>query len=117
MKRVDLSHGDPSWCQAETEQVSDSQVTRSSFVDPSGTGDLPMTRTMMLMAVLVIGLTSVATAQQVVQQAAPRTTRSYRSYSVTPAPRGDVRRDGRHATEATWRHANAKAAGHYSAGR
>lgn len=80
-----------------------------------------MTRTMMLMAVLVIGLTSVATAQQVVRQAAPqaapRTTRSYRSYSVTPAPRGDVRRDGRHATEATWRHANAKAAGHYSAGR
>lgn len=76
-----------------------------------------MTRTMTLMAVVVIGLAGAAAGQQVVQQSAPRTTRSYRSYSVTPAPRGDVRRDGRHATDATWRHANAKAAGHYSSGR
>lgn len=76
-----------------------------------------MTRTMTLMSVVVIGLAGVAAAQQVVQPPAPRTTRSYRSYSVTPTPRRDVRRDGRHATDATWRHANAKAAGHYGAGR
>ena len=76
-----------------------------------------MTRTMMLMAVMVIGLTGVAAAQQVVRPTAPQTTRSYRSYSVTPAPRGDVRRGGPHASDATWRHANAKAAGHYSSGR
>ncbi|MFM7290123.1 MAG: hypothetical protein ACKOWG_16130 [Planctomycetia bacterium] len=43
-------------------------------------------------------------------------TRSYRSYSVNPA-RGDVRRDGPHSGEATWRHAGAKPAGHYSTGR
>lgn len=76
-----------------------------------------MTRAMMLMVVAVIGLTGVAAAQQVVRQPTPRTTRSYRSYSITPAPRGDVRREGPHAGEATWRHANAKAAGHYSSGR
>ncbi|MFM9197884.1 MAG: hypothetical protein ACKOWG_19520 [Planctomycetia bacterium] len=43
-------------------------------------------------------------------------TRSYRSFSVNPA-RGDVRRDGPHSGEATWRHAGAKPAGHYSNGR
>lgn len=77
-----------------------------------------MTRTMLLMMAVVIGLAGVAAAQQqVVRQTAPRTTRSYRSYSVTPAARGDVRRDGPHAKDATWRHANAKAAGHFSGGR
>jgi hypothetical protein len=43
-------------------------------------------------------------------------TRSYRSYSVNPA-RGDVRRNGPHSGEATWRHAGAKPSGHYSTGR
>ena len=60
-------------------------------------------------------------AQQVVQPppAQVRTvqpTRSYRSFSVNPA-RGDVRRNGPHSGEATWRHAGAKPAGHYSNGR
>jgi hypothetical protein len=56
-------------------------------------------------------------AQQSVRQAAPRPTRSYRSYSVTPAPRGDVSAGSRHAAEATWRHAGAKPVGHYGGGR
>jgi len=43
-------------------------------------------------------------------------TRSYRSFSVNPA-RGDVRRNGPHSGEATWRHAGAKPAGHYATGR
>jgi len=43
-------------------------------------------------------------------------TRSYRSYSVNPA-RGDVRRNGPHSGDATWRHAGAKPAGHYATGR
>jgi hypothetical protein len=30
---------------------------------------------------------------------------------------GDVRPTGRHAGEASWRHATAKAAGHYNGGR
>jgi hypothetical protein len=30
---------------------------------------------------------------------------------------GDVRATGRHAGEASWRHATAKAAGHYNGGR
>ena len=43
-------------------------------------------------------------------------TRSYRSYSVNPA-RGDVRRNGPHSGEATWRHAGSKPVGHYGSGR
>ena len=77
---------------------------------------------MMTLAVLAGGLmTQQAMAQQVVQPtpAQVRTvqpTRSYRSYSVNPA-RGDVRRNGPHNGEATWRHAGAKPAGHYATGR
>jgi len=81
------------------------------------------TKWMMTLAVLAGGLmTQQGMAQQVVQPAAPaqvrtvQPTRSYRSYSVNPA-RGDVRRNGPHSGEATWRHAGAKSAGHYSAGR
>jgi hypothetical protein len=60
-------------------------------------------------------------AQQVVQPAPAQVrtvqpTHSYRSFSVNPA-RGDVRRNGPHSSEATWRHAGAKPAGHYAAGR
>ena len=81
------------------------------------------TKWTMTLAVLAGGLmTQQVTAQQVVQPAAPaqvrtvQPTRSYRSYSVNPA-RGDVRRNGPHSGEATWRHAGAKSAGHYSGGR
>lgn len=81
----------------------------------------------MTLAVLAGGLmTQQAMAQQVVQSAtvqpAPaqvrtvQPTRSYRSYSVNPT-RGDVRRNGPHSGEATWRHAGAKPAGHYATGR
>jgi hypothetical protein len=87
---------------------------------------------MMTLAVLAGGLmTQQVMAQQVVaQQVMPQQvvqpapaqvrtvqpTRSYRSFSVNPA-RGDVRRNGPHSGEATWRHAGAKPAGHYATGR
>ena len=85
------------------------------------------TKWMMTLAVLAGGLmTQQVMAQQVtVQQgvqASPaqvrtvQPTRSYRSFSVNPT-RGDVRRNGPHSGEATWRHAGAKSAGHYSGGR
>lgn len=78
-------------------------------------------------ALLVVGLVPTQSlAQQVVvqpsaQPAPVRTpsvqpTRQYRSYSVNPS-RGDVRRNGPHSGEATWRHAGAKPAGHYATGR
>ena len=46
-------------------------------------------------------------------------TRTYRSYSVNPSNPGlgRVRRSGPRAGAATWRQANAKADGHYGAGR
>jgi hypothetical protein len=77
---------------------------------------------MMTLAVLAGGLmTQQVMAQQVVQPAPARVrtvqpTRSYRSFSVNPA-RGDVRRNGPHSGDATWRHAGAKPAGHYATGR
>ena len=80
------------------------------------------TKWMMTLAVLAGGLmTQQVLAQQVVQPvpAQVRTvqpTRSYRSFSVNPA-RGDVRRNGPHSGESTWRHAGAKPAGHYATGR
>ena len=82
-----------------------------------------MTRSVMLMMAMVFGMAGTAMAQQVVaqSQAAPvaQPTRSYRSYSVNPVnpPRGDVRRNGPHSGEATWRHAGAKPVGHYGSGR
>jgi hypothetical protein len=80
------------------------------------------TKWMMTLAVLAGGMmTQQVMAQQVVQptSAQVRTvqpTRSYRSFSVNPA-RGDVRRNGPHSGDATWRHAGAKPAGHYANGR
>jgi hypothetical protein len=90
------------------------------------------TKSMVTLAVLAGGLMAQQVmAQQVVQpapaqvrtvQPAPaqvrtvQPTRSYRSFSVNPA-RGDVRRNGPHSGEATWRHAGAKPAGHYATGR
>jgi len=59
---------------------------------------------------------SAAPVQSAPRTVAPRTTRQYRSYSVNPA-RGDVRRDGPHAGDATWRHAAAKPQGHYATGK
>lgn len=88
-------------------------------------------RLMLALALTMPGLTpGLAMAQQVVvvQPQAVRVAppvRTYRSYSVAPsapsAPRaatmGDVRYTGRHSGEASWRHATAKAAGHYNGGR
>jgi hypothetical protein len=81
-------------------------------------------------ALLVVSTAGVAVAQQVVSPsmapapAAPRmtatrpttTTRQYRSYSVNPS-RGEVRRNGVHEGDATWRHAGSKAHGHFATGR
>ena len=86
-----------------------------------------MTRSFMLTLLLVFSVAGTAMAQKVtvaqpqaVRVAQP--TRSYRSYSIAPsapsaATMGDVRATGRHAGEASWRHATAKAAGHYNGGR
>lgn len=98
-----------------------------------------MTRSFMLMMTMILLTAGTALAQQVVVQpeqvvvqpqvvAQPRVvtqpqmtqpTRSYRSYSVNPTnvPRGKAGRDGTHAGESTWRHAGAKAHGHYGSGR
>lgn len=84
-------------------------------------------RISLAIALLVVGLVATqALAQQVVVQPsgqpapvrapAVQPTRQYRSYSVNPS-RGDVRRNGPHSGEATWRHAGAKPAGHYAPGR
>jgi len=100
-------------------------LIRLKKANPSNIEELIMNRTtkwMMTLAVLAAGLmTQQVMAQQGVQSApaqvrAVRPTRSYRSYSVNPA-RGDVRRDGPHSGDATWRHAGAKPAGHYATGR
>ena len=80
------------------------------------------TKWMMPLAVLAGGMMAPQVMAQQVVQSAPaqvqtvQSTRSYRSFSVNPA-RGDVRRNGPHSSDATWRHAGAKPAGHYSTGR
>jgi len=86
-----------------------------------------MTRSVLLALALVVSGSGLAMAQQLVldQPQPARVTqplRGYRSYSVAPsvstgATMGDVRPTGRHAGEASWRHATAKAAGHYNGGR
>jgi len=86
-----------------------------------------MTRAIMLLVVVAASVAGTAMAQQATavqpQPArATQSTRSYRSYSVAPstqtaATMGDVRPTGRHSGEASWRHATAKAAGHYNSGR
>lgn len=88
-----------------------------------------MTRATMMMAVAVLAggmFATQAMAQQVVSESAvqpaparvrtEQPTRQYRSYSVNPA-RGEVRRNGPHSGDATWRHAGAKAVGHYATGK
>jgi len=65
----------------------------------------------------VVSPSTTPAAVQSAPRATPtRSTRQYRSYSVNPA-RGDVRRDGSHAADATWRHAGAKPYGHYATGK
>ena len=71
-----------------------------------------MTRSLMLMLMLVVFTSGAATAQQVAV-AQPQDVRA----APTAATMGDVRPTGRHAGEASWRHATAKAAGHYNGGR
>lgn len=82
----------------------------------------------MPMVVIAVFVASTALAQQVVVQPQAtvvqpqvrtvQPTRSYRSYSVSPAqPQRADRRSPAHAGEATWRHADSKAAGHYTSGR
>jgi hypothetical protein len=70
---------------------------------------------MLVVAVAVVGM-GISSAQQPVQPR-PQTTRSYRSYSVSPSTRGTAAQRSRAATEATWRHADAKPQGQYHSGR
>ncbi len=73
---------------------------------------------MLVVAVAVVGM-GVSFAQQSVQSVQPRpqTTRSYRSYSVSPSTRGNSAQRTRLTNDATWRHAEAKPAGQYHSGR
>lgn len=75
-----------------------------------------MNRSVMLALAMAIVGTGVAFAQQPVQPR-PQVTRSYRSYSVAPAPRGTAAPRSRAASDATWRHAEAKPAGQFHGGR
>jgi len=59
----------------------------------------------------VLSASPVTTMQPAVQP-----TRQYRSYSVNSS-RDEVRRNGQHSGDATWRHAGAKAHGHYATGK
>lgn len=81
----------------------------------------------MPMAAVALFVASTAVAQQVVVQPRARVVqpqvrtvqpiRSYRSYSVRPSqPQRADARSPAHAGEATWRHADSKAAGHYTGG-
>lgn len=72
--------------------------------------------TQLVMAQQVTSPSEVVVSPAPVQVRTVQPTRSYRSFSVNPA-RGDVRRNGPHSGEATWRHAGAKPVGHYSGGR
>lgn len=56
------------------------------------------------------------TEPRVTTPAKPQVTRAYRSYSVAPSNRSVVRHRG-HASHATWRHADSKAAGQFHSGR
>lgn len=79
-----------------------------------------MKRSFMPIAAVAVFVASTALAQQVVQPQvrSVQPTRSYRSYSVRPAqPQRADRRAPGHSGEATWRHADAKAAGHFTGGR
>lgn len=70
---------------------------------------------MLVVAIAVVGL-GVSQAQQPAQPR-PQTTRSYRSYSVSPSARANSAQRVRTAADATWRHADSKATGHFHGGR
>jgi hypothetical protein len=70
---------------------------------------------MLAVAAVVVG-TGISYAQQPAQPR-PQTTRSYRSYSVSPSTRGTASQRSRAAGEATWRHADAKPQGQFHSGR
>jgi hypothetical protein len=74
-----------------------------------------MKRIAILALVLTLVGTGVSFGQQVqqVRQVRPQATRTYRSYSVAPSTRVRDRR----ATDATWRHADAKPSGQFHSGR
>jgi hypothetical protein len=71
-----------------------------------------MKRIAILVLVLAVVGTGVSFGQQV-RQVRPQANRSYRSYSVAPSTRVRDRR----ATDATWRHADAKPSGQFHSGR
>jgi hypothetical protein len=71
-----------------------------------------MKRIAILALVLTVVGTGVSFGQQV-RQVRPQATRTYRSYSVAPSTRVRDRR----ATDATWRHADAKPSGQFHSGR
>ena len=75
-----------------------------------------MKRFVMLLVVAAVIGTGVAFAQQAAQPR-PQTTRSYRSYSVSPSTRGNAAQRSREASDATWRHADAKPTGQFHSGR
>jgi len=70
---------------------------------------------MLVVAAVVVG-SGISYAQQPAQPR-PQTTRSYRSYSVSPSTRGTSAQRSRPASEATWRHADAKPQGQFHTGR
>jgi len=71
-----------------------------------------MKRIAICVLVLTVVGAGVSYGQQV-RQVRPQATRSYRSYSVTPAARARTKL----ATDATWRHAEAKPSGQFHTGR
>jgi hypothetical protein len=73
---------------------------------------------MLVAAVVVVGM-GASFAQQPVQpvQPRPQTTRSYRSYSVSPSTRGNSVQRTRESSNATWRNGAAKSQGQYHSGR
>ena len=75
-----------------------------------------MKRFVMLVLVATAVGSGVAQAQQAAQPR-PQATRSYRSYSVSPATRGSAPPRTRQASDATWRHAEAKPTGQFHGGR
>ena len=75
-----------------------------------------MSRLAMLVVVVAVVGTGVAFAQQPVAPR-PQTTRSYRSYSVSPSTRVPAAQRTRAASDATWRHAESKPTGQFHGGR
>lgn len=78
-----------------------------------------MSRLAMFVAVATVAVifgAGVVHAQQPAQRS-PQATRSYRSYSVSPSTRANAPQRSRGASDATWRHAEAKPTGQFHGGR